>query len=321
MFPSGFESLLNIPVKSKNPNQELADTSEVIYIAPQALLKMLKHCRSGIPMEVMGLMLGEFVDNYTIQVVDVFAMPQSGTGVAVEDIDPVYQSQMHEMLQQVGRTEIVVGWYHSHPGMGPFLSTVDQNTHQSFQQLHPRAVALVVDSVQSVKGKVVMEAFRLMEQKNNMFGQNEFRQTTSNKCPKKATTQALIYGLNRTYYSLNCEYKIGVYETQLLTRLKNKSWYDSLAIKPASQLRSENVENLKSMVGHIKSFTKQLSDEKDLSQEEAQIKRIGTLNHPKHILDLSSKIYDENVLQALCTMLMVSTMDQVKVLKTATNQS
>ena len=78
-------------------------------------------------------------------------MPQSGTGVAVEDIDPVYQSQMHEMLQQVGRTEIVVGWYHSHPGMGPFLSTVDQNTHQSFQQLHPRAVALVVDSVQSVK--------------------------------------------------------------------------------------------------------------------------------------------------------------------------
>merc|ERR1711971_765404 len=140
-------------------------------------------------MEVMGLMLGEFVDNYTIQVVDVFAMPQSGTGVAVEDIDPVYQSQMHEMLQQVGRTEIVVGWYHSHPGMGPFLSTVDQNTHQSFQQLHPRAVALVVDSVQSVKGKVVMEAFRLMEQKNNMFGQNEFRQTSSfemlDKCKVK----------------------------------------------------------------------------------------------------------------------------------------
>jgi 26S proteasome regulatory subunit N11 len=27
-------------------------------------------------MEVMGLMLGEFVDDYTIKVVDVFAMPQ-----------------------------------------------------------------------------------------------------------------------------------------------------------------------------------------------------------------------------------------------------
>ena len=30
-------------------------------------------------MEVMGLMLGELVDDYTVRVIDVFAMPQSGT--------------------------------------------------------------------------------------------------------------------------------------------------------------------------------------------------------------------------------------------------
>ncbi len=35
--------------------------------------------RAGVPMEVMGLMLGEFVDEYTVRVIDVFAMPQSGT--------------------------------------------------------------------------------------------------------------------------------------------------------------------------------------------------------------------------------------------------
>ena len=27
----------------------------------------------------MGLMLGEFVDDYTVRVIDVFAMPQNGT--------------------------------------------------------------------------------------------------------------------------------------------------------------------------------------------------------------------------------------------------
>jgi 26S proteasome regulatory subunit N11 len=27
---------------------------------------MLKHGRAGVPMEVMGLMLGEFVDEYTV---------------------------------------------------------------------------------------------------------------------------------------------------------------------------------------------------------------------------------------------------------------
>ena len=38
----------------------------------------------------MGLMLGEFVDDYTVTVVDVFAMPQKGTGVDVEAIDVVF---------------------------------------------------------------------------------------------------------------------------------------------------------------------------------------------------------------------------------------
>ena len=50
----------------------------------------------------MGLMLGEFVDDYTVRVVDVFAMPQSGTGVSVEAVDPVFQTQMLEMLKQTG---------------------------------------------------------------------------------------------------------------------------------------------------------------------------------------------------------------------------
>ena len=44
-------------------------------------------------------MLGEFVDDYTVKVVDVFAMPQSGTGMSVEAIDPVYQTHMLDMLK------------------------------------------------------------------------------------------------------------------------------------------------------------------------------------------------------------------------------
>lgn len=59
--------------------------------------------RAGVPMEVMGLMLGEFVDDYTVRVIDVFAMPQSGTGVSVEAVDPVFQTKMLDMLKQTGR--------------------------------------------------------------------------------------------------------------------------------------------------------------------------------------------------------------------------
>jgi 26S proteasome regulatory subunit N11 len=38
-----------------------------------------------------------------VVVVDVFAMPQSGTGVSVEAVDPVFQTKMVDMLKQTGR--------------------------------------------------------------------------------------------------------------------------------------------------------------------------------------------------------------------------
>ena len=84
-------------------DQAVPDTAETTYISSLALLKMLKHGRAGVPMEVMGLMLGEFVDEYTVRCVDVFAMPQSGTGVSVEAVDPVFQTKMLDMLKQTNR--------------------------------------------------------------------------------------------------------------------------------------------------------------------------------------------------------------------------
>lgn len=131
---------------------------------------MLKHGRAGVPMEVMGLMLGQWVDEYTVQVIDVFAMPQSGTTVSVESVDHVFQTKMMEMLKQTGRCvysfypctgkhvylatlgfrpEEVVGWYHSHPGFGCWLSSVDINTQQVsvFYSSRPGLRPLIMTSV------------------------------------------------------------------------------------------------------------------------------------------------------------------------------
>jgi len=91
-------------------NDNFADSGEQLIISPLALIKMLKHCRAGIPMEVMGMMLGEIIDDYTISVVDVFAFPQSGTTVSVETVDEKFQMSMLEALKQVGRNENMVGW-------------------------------------------------------------------------------------------------------------------------------------------------------------------------------------------------------------------
>ena len=53
----------------------------LMYVYVMFKIRLSKHSigRAGVPMEVMGLMLGQFVDDYTVRVIDVFAMPQSGT--------------------------------------------------------------------------------------------------------------------------------------------------------------------------------------------------------------------------------------------------
>jgi 26S proteasome regulatory subunit N11 len=122
--------------------------------------------------------------------VDVFAMPQSGTGVSVEAVDPVFQTKMLDLLKQTNRcaycacscaiphrvllyqatngrwlvslspwVRVLALWRRRQHAAGlyafasrPLLTSFFGL--QSFEQLNKRAVAVVVDPIQSVKGKV-----------------------------------------------------------------------------------------------------------------------------------------------------------------------
>ncbi|CAM9916947.1 unnamed protein product, partial [Ectocarpus sp. 4 AP-2014] len=242
-----FQQLFNMQGRGQGggaPDAPVVDTSEKLHISSLALLKMLKHGRAGVPMEVMGLMLGHFVDDYTVNCIDVFAMPQSGTGVSVEAVDPVFQTKMLDMLKQTGRPEMVVGWYHSHPGFGCWLSGVDINTQQSFEQLNARAVSIVVDPIQSVKGKVVIDAFRLINPQLMMLGQ-EPRQTTSNVGHlNKPSVQALIHGLQRHYYSIVIDYRKNELEEQMLMNLNREQWTQGLVMKRFEDHQTSNEKTI-----------------------------------------------------------------------------
>lgn len=97
---------------------------------------------------------------------------------------------------------------------------------QSFEALNQRAVAVVVDPIQSVKGKVVIDAFRLINPQTMMLGQ-EPRQTTSNLGHlHKPSIQALIHGLNRHYYSISINYRCALlapYSTRQCAHAQNSS--------------------------------------------------------------------------------------------------
>ncbi|MCJ1483725.1 multicatalytic endopeptidase [Schaereria dolodes] len=273
----------------------LIDNSETVYISSLALLKMLRHGRAGVPMEVMGLMLGEFVDDYTVRVVDVFAMPQSGTGVSVEAVDPVFQTKMMEMLRQTGRLVLNPRWYHSHPGFGCWLSSVDINTQQSFEQLTPRAVAVVVDPIQSVKGKVVIDAFRLINPQTLMMG-HEPRQTTSNLGHlNKPSIQALIHGLNRHYYSIGINYRKTGLEENMLMNLHKHVWTEALQMDDFREEGTRNEDKLKRLVDLAEGYEKRVREEGELTKEQLKTRYVGKVDPKKHLEDVGQQLIEDNI--------------------------
>ncbi|KAJ8607409.1 hypothetical protein CTAYLR_009948 [Chrysophaeum taylorii] len=298
-----FGNLPGLGNPTSAPDAPVVDTAEKVQISSLALLKMLKHGRAGVPMEVMGLMLGQFVDDYTINCVDVFAMPQSGTGVSVEAVDPVFQTKMLEMLKQTGRPEMVVGWYHSHPGFGCWMSGVDINTQQSFEALNQRAVAVVIDPVQSVKGKVVIDCFRLINPQLMMLGQ-EPRQTTSNVGHlKKPSIQALIHGLNRHYYSMVIDYRKNHLEEQMLTNLYKNTWATGLKTKRFEDHSAANLDLIQGMAKHSKNYNDRVKDEEGKTPEEVLVSNVGKIDPKRHLEANVNDLMADNILQVLATML------------------
>ncbi|KAH8929145.1 Mov34-domain-containing protein [Atractiella rhizophila] len=281
----------------------LNDNAEMVYISSLSLLKMLKHGRAGVPLEVMGLMLGEFVDDYTVRVVDVFAMPQSGTGVSVEAVDYVYQQKMVDMLKQTGRPEEVVGWYHSHPGFGCWLSSVDVNTQQSFEQLNSRAVAVVVDPIQSVKGKVVIDAFRLISSQLVMMGQ-EPRQSTSNiGFLQKPSIPALIHGLNRHYYSIAISYRKTEQEQDMLLNLHKKNWTDGLRLKDFEILKKDNEDSVKKMLKLSSLYSTSVEEESTLTAQQLKTRHVGKQDPKRHLEEEVEKAMGNQIVQTLGSMM------------------
>ncbi|XWS14671.1 hypothetical protein CRYUN_Cryun35bG0029300 [Craigia yunnanensis] len=289
------------------------DSSEQVYISSLALLKMLKHGRAGVPMEVMGLMLGEFVDEYTVRVVDVFAMPQSGTGVSVEAVDHVFQTNMLDMLKQTGRPEMVVGWYHSHPGFGCWLSGVDINTQQDscscafesffFSGWEGVGGSRGCSSGGSVKGKVVIDAFRLINPQTMMLGQ-EPRQTTSNLGHlNKPSIQALIHGLNRHYYSIAINYRKNELEEKMLLNLHKKKWTDGLTLRRFDTHSKTNEQTVQEMLSLAIKYNKAVQEEDELPPEKLAIANVGRQDAKKHLEEHVSNLMSSNIVQTLGAMI------------------
>jgi 26S proteasome regulatory subunit N11 len=299
------------PQQGPPADTKMNDTSEQIYISPLSLLKMLRHGKAGIPLEVMGLMLGDYVDDYTVKCLDVFSMPQSGTETTIESIDERFQVRMVEMLKQTGRNEIVVGWYHSHPGYGCWLSSTDINTQKTFEQQVPRTVAVVVDPIQSVRGKVVIDAFRTYGDQGLDFGlalggkQTERRQTTSNLGEIKRSKGFSIKNIAKaSYYSILIGYRKNDLETKMLLNLRKSSWDAGFKLSQDSKkMDEENIKKIEDMNKMSEKYVEFIEGEINKTSKEIYLESVGKYNPRDHLESTIEELVADNLNVTLTNML------------------
>lgn len=197
-----------------------------IKISALALLKMVMHARSGGTLEVMGLLLGK-VDANTMIAMDSFALPVEGTETRVNAQAAAYEymAAYTESAKQVGRLENVIGWYHSHPGYGCWLSGIDVSTQMLNQQFQEPFVAIVIDPVRTISaGKVNLGAFRTYPKgyKPPDEGPSEYQTIPLNKIED--------FGVHcKQYYSLDVSYFKSGLDRRLLDSLWNKYWVNTLS--------------------------------------------------------------------------------------------
>ncbi len=111
------------------------------------VLHATRFANTKVPMdawkEVYGFLIGT-VDNGRVLVKKAVPMAH-GSSVEVEFTDDHYIKSAQIDSWAAERNMFIVGWYHSHPGLGLFLSSTDITNQLGYQGPNPDAVAIVFD--------------------------------------------------------------------------------------------------------------------------------------------------------------------------------
>lgn len=228
-----------------------------VRISAVALIKMVMHARSGGIYEIMGLMQGKIdVTNRTLYVMDSFALPVEGTETRVNAQNEAYEYMVQYLdhSKEVGRLENVVGWYHSHPGYGCWLSGIDVNTQRTNQQFQDPFVAIVIDPNRTISSaKVDIGAFRTFPEgytppSSNAIagnkGEGEYQSIPLNKIED--------FGVHASqYYPLEIEHFKSSLDAKLLDLLWNKYWQNTLSQSPLVTNRAYTTEQIRDLADKL----------------------------------------------------------------------
>ena len=122
----------------------------LVALAADSLFDMMGHGSDQTDREVGGILLGELVQTprgVLTRVADIIIADSNEASLTHVTFTHDAWARIHAALDQRRDGLRIVGWYHTHPGFGPFLSAHDRFIHENFFS-HPQHVALVLDPVQ-----------------------------------------------------------------------------------------------------------------------------------------------------------------------------
>ena len=135
-------------------------------------LHSLKYANPKVPqskwVEVIGLLTGHIENKDTplacLVITDAYPIGH-GTNVNAQIQNP--QSMVRVFNETSKKKQIILGWYHSHPSYGPFMSSTDFHTQVRYQRLGSKGsqltapVALVIDPTRISNKSYGFKVFRL----------------------------------------------------------------------------------------------------------------------------------------------------------------
>jgi proteasome lid subunit RPN8/RPN11 len=127
-----------------------------IRVSVPALEKARRHAASSMRREVGGICVGQVhhtSPNYVVDLIDTFEAQYTDNRQTsltfTTDTWRAAQRTLDESYAAGGQS--MVGWYHTHPGFGIFLSSHDLFIHQHFFT-QPWHIALVIDPIRGEEG-------------------------------------------------------------------------------------------------------------------------------------------------------------------------
>lgn len=271
-----------------------------VRISAVALIKMVMHARSGGDIEVMGLMLG-YVEHETFIVTDALRLPVEGTETRVNAQTEADEYMVNYLARsrEAGQVENAVGWYHSHPGYGCWLSGIDvatQNTNQSFQDPF---LAVVIDPHRTISaGKVEIGAFRTYPE--------GYKPTDSDSSAEGMAAvpmaKAADFGAHANrYYSLEVTHYKSSLDSKLLEALWNKYWVQTLSSSPLFTNRDYVTAQIEDLAGKTKQVNESLKQRSSIGPMAPRPKKGGDEQMMK-VVRTAEKIANEERMGLMAAM-------------------